>query len=224
MNQSTLDESIEDVFNRLNQVYTHLFKDHPMLEYLVRRFPKLCDSYKVIIYPELTVNHHLTSTNCLHYRCLTFVKSTRQLQDSVLDSVCFPVGFHMTDEYMQPDLINFNQNFESLWCTAVVLNDTDAEKIADHCKDIKVNKISIPRNCVKEIAKRYMEKLKVFLHMTGSSTHSIVRHGGSGCYCCMTEAEETHNRDKGLVSLTKLKTPFYTLVRYGNDKQTKKRS
>ena len=39
----------------------------------------------------------------------------------------------------------------------------------------------------------------------------------------MTEEEETHNRDKVLVSLTKLNTPFYTLVRYGNDKQTKKR-
>ena len=157
-----------------------------------------------------------------------FRKSIGQLREHSLDSVCFPVGFHMTDEYMQRDLINFNQNFESLWCTVVVLNDTDVKKIADHCKDtdhckdIKVNKISIPRNCVKEMAKRYMEKLKVFSHMTGSSTHSIVHHGRSGCYCCMTEEEETHNRDKGLVSLTKLNTPFYTLVRYGNDKQTKK--
>eukprot|EP00956_Cyclotella_meneghiniana_P031060 scaffold80450_cov49-Cyclotella_meneghiniana.AAC.1 len=223
MNQSTLDESIEDVSSRLKQAYTNLFEDHPMLEYVIRRFPKLCDAYKVIIYPELTVNHHLTSTNCLHYQCLTFAKSIGQLQEHKLGSVCFPVGFHITDEYMQRDLINFNQNFESLWCTAVVRNDTDVKKIADHCKDIKVNKISIPGNCVKEMAKRYMEKLKVFSHMAGSSTHSMVRHGRSECYCCMTEEEETHNRDKGLVSLTKLNTPFYTLVRYGNDKQTKKR-
>ena len=58
MNQTSLDESIGDLSNRLEQVYKDSFKDHPMLRYAVSRFPKLCSAYKVIIYPELTGNHY----------------------------------------------------------------------------------------------------------------------------------------------------------------------
>ena len=82
----------------------------------------------------------------------------------------------MTDANSQCDLINFSQELDSLWSTAVVLNVRDAEKISEYLQkdQIMVNTIKYRDKCTnndpylafEEMAKFYITKMREFSHTT----------------------------------------------------------